>query len=223
MIPLSDEPIYPGLTDPRLKEIFAERELQIMESALEVFAEKGYASSSTKEIAEKAGIAEGTIFRYFKTKKDLLIRLGSALFEKLIIPFVVHSIEEILTVHRDEPLEVVLPLIIKDRLALFKANRRYIQLFLYEIQYHEEFRQAFLNEIIWKASGLVTTFLEEKQQKGEIRPDLNCRMTVFSAVGMTAAFLFWRGFFNGDEKMAISDDEIAEHITKILIDGIKLR
>lgn len=220
---MSDESLYPGLSAPHLKEIFAERELQIMEAALEVFSEKGYASSSTKEIAEKAGIAEGTIFRYFKTKKDLLLRLASALFEKLIIPLVVSSIEEILIVHHDEPLETILPLIIKDRLALFKANSKYIQLFLYEIQYHEEFKLNFLNEIIWKGSGLITDFLEEKQQKGEVRPDINCRMTVFSAVGMTAAFLFWREFFNGNEKIAFSDEEIAEHITKILVNGIKLR
>lgn len=217
------EKIYPGLTNPSLKDTLPERELQIMEAALEVFADKGYASSSTKEIAQKAGIAEGTIFRYFKTKKDILLRLASTLFERILMPVIFKSIEEILTQHRDKPLEEVLPMIIKDRLTLFRANSKYIHLFLYEIQYHEEFKMNFVNEIIWKLSGMVADFMEEKQRAGEVRPDINCRMIVFSGVGMTAAFLFLRDFFHSGDKLPLSDDEIVDHVVSIMLDGIKKR
>ena len=45
-----------------------ERQMRILE-AVDMFGEKGYASTSTSEIAKRAGVAEGTIFRYYKTKR----------------------------------------------------------------------------------------------------------------------------------------------------------
>ena len=47
----------------------------IMNVALDLFAEKGYASVSTREIAQKAGITEMTLFRKFQTKKHLIGRI----------------------------------------------------------------------------------------------------------------------------------------------------
>jgi TetR/AcrR family transcriptional regulator len=49
----------------------------ILSVAMSLFAEKGYASVSTKEIAQKAGITEMTLFRKFHTKRELLIRIIS--------------------------------------------------------------------------------------------------------------------------------------------------
>lgn len=46
-----------------------ERQKKIVAAAIESFAEKGYSATSTKEIAQKAGVAEGTIFRHYKTKR----------------------------------------------------------------------------------------------------------------------------------------------------------
>jgi AcrR family transcriptional regulator len=46
-----------------------------MDVALNLFAEKGYASVSTREIAQKAGITEMTLFRKFQTKKHLIDRI----------------------------------------------------------------------------------------------------------------------------------------------------
>ncbi|MDP4107839.1 MAG: helix-turn-helix domain-containing protein, partial [Bacillota bacterium] len=42
-----------------------EKQQKIVETAIQMFADKGYASTSTAEIAKAAGVAEGTIFRHF--------------------------------------------------------------------------------------------------------------------------------------------------------------
>jgi AcrR family transcriptional regulator len=64
---------------PRTKEqneaIRAEKKQLIMDAALEVFAEDGYAHTSVERIAEHAGIAKGLIYSYFKSKDDLLCRI----------------------------------------------------------------------------------------------------------------------------------------------------
>lgn len=48
---------------------------QIIEAAVEVIAENGYHASQVSKIAKKAGVADGTIYLYFKNKEDILISL----------------------------------------------------------------------------------------------------------------------------------------------------
>lgn len=69
--------------DPWLKELLrlndeeekmTDKQIKIVQAAVEIFSEKGFAGSSTSEIAQKAGVAEGTIFRHYKTKKSCCSR-----------------------------------------------------------------------------------------------------------------------------------------------------
>src|SRR5580658_3359327 len=46
---------------------------RILRAALELFKAKGFEGTTTKEISKKSGIAEGTLFNYFKTKEDLAL------------------------------------------------------------------------------------------------------------------------------------------------------
>jgi AcrR family transcriptional regulator len=46
---------------------------KILAAALELFREKGLEGTTTREISKRAGIAEGTLFNYFKTKEDLAL------------------------------------------------------------------------------------------------------------------------------------------------------
>jgi AcrR family transcriptional regulator len=61
---------------PRTKEQYealrAEKKQLIMDAALKVFAEAGYALTSIDQIAKRAGIAKGLIYTYFESKEDLL-------------------------------------------------------------------------------------------------------------------------------------------------------
>ncbi len=56
---------------------------KILRSAKKVIANKGFSSASIKEIAEKAGIAQGTMYLYFKNKEDLYIELLLALADRM--------------------------------------------------------------------------------------------------------------------------------------------
>ena len=59
-------------TPKQIEEIRKERKQSIMDTALEVFAEHGYASSSISMIATKAGVSKGLMYNYFKSKEELL-------------------------------------------------------------------------------------------------------------------------------------------------------
>jgi AcrR family transcriptional regulator len=50
---------------------------RIMEAAKQLFAAKGFEASTTRDIADAAGIASGTLFNYFATKEDILATLAA--------------------------------------------------------------------------------------------------------------------------------------------------
>src|SRR5215468_4233496 len=56
---------------------------RILSSAERVFAEKGYYGAKVSDIAEDAGVADGTIYLYFKSKDDLLISLFEAQMDRV--------------------------------------------------------------------------------------------------------------------------------------------
>ncbi|MCB0403125.1 MAG: helix-turn-helix transcriptional regulator [Flavobacteriales bacterium] len=49
-----------------------EKQINILQAALELFAEEGFKSTSTSKVAQKAGVSEGLIFRHFTNKEGLL-------------------------------------------------------------------------------------------------------------------------------------------------------
>jgi AcrR family transcriptional regulator len=55
----------------------AVRRAQLLSTALELFCQFGYAGTSTKKIADAAGVTEGLLFHYFPTKADLLLAVGA--------------------------------------------------------------------------------------------------------------------------------------------------
>lgn len=62
-------------TELQFEEIRESRRKQIMDVALELFADKGYAHTSISQIATKAKISKGLMYNYFKSKDDLLLNL----------------------------------------------------------------------------------------------------------------------------------------------------
>ena len=79
-------------TPEQLTQIRRTSKEKIVLAALELFAKKGYASSSISQIAKQAGVAKGLIYNYFKSKEELLeaiidlaIEQGGSLNEMLTI------------------------------------------------------------------------------------------------------------------------------------------
>jgi len=61
-----------------------ERREEILDAAMEVFAEQGYQGASTEEIARRAGISQPYVFRLFGTKKDLFIAVDTRCFRQTL-------------------------------------------------------------------------------------------------------------------------------------------
>lgn len=73
---------------PRRRRLRKEdRREELLEAAAEIFRKKGYQETSTAEIAEHAGVVEGTIYRYFATKRELLVQVVERAYELVIADF----------------------------------------------------------------------------------------------------------------------------------------
>src|SRR6266436_7430087 len=63
-----------------------ERPNELLEAALRIFAERGYANTKLEDIAVAVGVTKGTIYHYFATKEDLLLRAIEQYHERAFQP-----------------------------------------------------------------------------------------------------------------------------------------
>ena len=166
-----------------------EKQKKIILAAIESFSEKGFAATSTSEIAKKAGVAEGTIFRHYKTKKDLLLSITAPIMTKVITPFVMNDINKVLD-QKFEHLEDFLKALVKNRIIFIQNNSSLIKILLQEIPFHPELRETFIEQIGTKVYARFIEIIEYYQAKGEII-DIPAagvvRMLTSNLIGLTIA------------------------------------
>ncbi|MFD1772557.1 TetR/AcrR family transcriptional regulator [Paenibacillus rhizophilus] len=143
------------------------KQVAILQAAVDVFAEKGYAGAATSEIAQKAGVAEGTIFRYYKTKKDLLLSIVGPTMSRLLAPFVMRNFGNLLDGSFDS-YEDFLRSLIRNRLEFARKNFKILQILIQEIPFHPKLREQFMEDIMSKVFERVTAQVDHFKQKGEI-------------------------------------------------------
>ncbi|MBD1383333.1 TetR/AcrR family transcriptional regulator [Metabacillus arenae] len=148
-------------------DVLTEKQKKILAAAIESFAEKGYSATSTSEIAKKAGVAEGTIFRHYKTKKDLLISIVSPMMAKLIAPFVIKDFDKVLN-QNYESFEEFIKAMIENRTKFLQNNMQLFRILIQEIPFQPELKEQFKEHIAKKVFNRFKEVVEYYQAKGEI-------------------------------------------------------
>jgi AcrR family transcriptional regulator len=181
--PMSEEEMILQLFNEEIG--LTDKQKQIIIAAIDSFSEKGYAATSTSEIAKKAGVAEGTIFRHYKTKKDLLMSIVTPLMTKMIAPFIVNDFNKVLDRQYDR-VEDFLRDTIKNRREVLKKLLPVIKIMMQEIPFQPELRQQFLEQIAKKTFERVSLIIKSYQEKGqliEMPPESVARLAITSILG----------------------------------------
>ncbi|WP_125771526.1 TetR/AcrR family transcriptional regulator [Companilactobacillus furfuricola] len=126
-----------------------EKQLKIFKSAIELFSKKGYANTSTKEIAENTGVSEGSIFKKFKNKEELLFSILNPL-SRNILPQVVNEFSEETLQIRYESLHDFVSAIVHNRNIFVKENVDVIKIFVDEFIYDLRIRDKMIKAIPYK-------------------------------------------------------------------------
>ena len=113
-----------------------EKEEAILRAALKIFSEKGYSAATTSEIAKEAKVAEGTIFRYFKTKKQILIGIMTKFSDFWAQELLIERVGKILEESKNKSDKEILKDILKDRLLLIEEKKEIMMVIFTEIQFH---------------------------------------------------------------------------------------
>jgi AcrR family transcriptional regulator len=159
----------------------AARRVQIMEGAAQVFAEKGFARATTKEIADAADVSEGTIYNYFDSKEDLLIglmfRVANAQLGEREPAFhagleeQLDALQEQLGVRQlaEDP-EAFYVNILRWRHTFVRENQAILQALLSEIMVNPDFRAKYNEQMVEPFFTLFEAQLSAYAAHDQIRP-----------------------------------------------------
>ena len=188
---------------------YLEQRREAIRAAAAVFAEKGFHGSSTRDIAERMGIKQGSLYYYFKSKQEALgevclygiedyvqrmeaIAAGDQPFEAKLLATVVSHLSsyrernEALKVYNDE------------RLYLPKENRKTLK------QLGSSYRQ--------KLEGI----FESGTKSGVVREHVDCHFAAQAVIGICNA---WGDIIVRDSSLDVLD--IAQKCTDLLLNGFR--
>lgn len=204
---------------PDLK--MSEKEKKILDAAIAVISEKGFSAASTSEIARQAGVAEGTIFRYFKTKKDILrgilIHLGNVIAELLVV----YGLKKILLSDGREDLRSGIKRVLKDRMAMIDAVFPMLRIVITEAMYHEDIRQILYDKIISRAVEVFEEYHREMVEKGLMKREIDAVVAGRSILANLVLFFVYRNLFGPMIQLDDYDQEL-DQVIDVIMYGIAM-
>jgi len=182
-----------------------------LQMAREVLRERGYEQFLTSELAERCGVSEGTIYKYFATKRDLLIQVAEAWFEEFLTTETPPSVQR--------PIRDRLFHVIWNNLSSIRRQPTLSRFVLMELRPDPQFRSMRIYEINRRIADKVMQVVRDGIASGELRGDVSLKLVrdmIFGAIEhQTWAYLRGEGDF--------SVEDSAEGITDVVFCGIAAR
>ena len=188
----------------------------IFQSAIDLFSDHGYANTSTKEIAQHAGVSEGSIFRKFKNKEELLMAILTPLTHK-ILPQDLNEFSHTAYLHGNLNLKYFLTTMINDRINLFKYNHKIMKIFLNEFIYDQPIHDRLIESIPKKSYKQFNEVLDDLKKKQLLVDWDNLEIFRFLASNILGYLI--QHYFIEDTKKWNEILEI-EHVTDFIVKGL---
>ncbi|MGN0329500.1 MAG: helix-turn-helix domain-containing protein [Lachnospira sp.] len=189
--------------------MFDDTQIKILNSTMMLIMEKGYTATTTKDIAEKAGINECTIFRKFKGKKEIV---SSAMSLPEWNPCLKESdfkytgdLEKDLCSFSEVYLKKVTPRMVKISLGLRSPD-------LYDIT------KDIIREIPDTFKKVLVKYFTEKQKQNKIQSE-DIESLAVSFLAMNFGFVFFKASF-GDDLTELQTKEYIKSSVHHFINGI---
>lgn len=170
-----------GEAAPRLQR--GERYAQILEAAIDVFADKGFYKARISDVAKRAGVADGTIYLYFHNKDELLLRIFE---EKMAI--MIAGVQAQLAPVAD-PLER-LRVFARYHFAQVEAHRTLAEVLQVELRLSDKFLHGYRPEKLWQYLRIIEDCVRAGQGAGRIRAEVD-------------PYLFSWAFFGAMDELAM--------------------
>ena len=200
---------------PRWQRRADERPQELLEAALAVFVERGFAAARLEEVAKRAGVSKGTVYLYFSSKEDLL----KALVQSAIVPEL-DNVEALMRSHRGSSRELLVKMVgVMWRAIALSPLSGIPKLMLAEAGNFPELARFFLETVIERHWSLLRRVLEQGMARGEFRalpPDLAVR--IFVAPMMMA--VLWKHSFMPLEATPLDFERYFAVALDMMLDGL---
>ncbi|PEZ83695.1 TetR/AcrR family transcriptional regulator [Bacillus sp. AFS017274] len=185
---------------------------QIIEAAVIVIAQNGYYQAQVSKIAKQAGVADGTIYLYFKNKEDILI----SLFHEKMGSFVEQIEEEIKgkTAASDK-----LHVLIQKHFKNLSEDVNLAIVTQLELRQSNKELRLRINDVLRGYLNLIDQIIIEGKENGEFLPDLNnllARQMIFGTIDETVTT-----WVMNEQKYSLPD--LAPDVHRLLIGGCGLK
>lgn len=195
-----------------------EKRDRILNVAIKEFANNGFENTSIQQIAKKAGISVGSIYKYFENKETMF---------SMVVHEGLSSLEELLMSLADSSEDIIVKAetIIRELLKYSRKNPELIKLYCrLTTSDNSEFLNGISQRIEAVSASIYTVTISKAQETGDVRSDINPAFFAFLLDNIfmmlqfaTACDYYKERFFIYTGKQATeSDDLIVEQTLKFL-------
>jgi TetR/AcrR family transcriptional regulator, cholesterol catabolism regulator len=183
---------------------------RLLALAAELFRQKGYGLTTTRELASRLGIQKASLYHHMRGKEDLLFAISMASLER---------ISGAVTAVRDaaEPHER-LPAMIMAHLETALQDQDMHTTMLIELRALSEERQKEVRAGRDAYQDLLRSVIDDDQSAGRLRADISAEYLTLSLLNLLNWTIFW--FTPGGDRTA---GELAEMMCTIFLDGTRIR
>ncbi len=208
----------PKIKDSARQALVEERKSQILSAAAKVFAQKGFERATIADIAKEAGLAEGSIYNYFKNKADLLVSLPHQMMQ----PTIEAASAKIFQVNSAEPAspEATLMLVAHNVIGTMRKNVGLFRILLSAVpSLKPAAREKYMDQTVVYATSVLEAYLQKQVEQGIFRRDLNTHLTARSFIGMFLPFMILGDVLEIESARDFDYDELIESNVKIFLNG----
>ncbi len=191
-----------------------DKRARIIEAAIAVFAERGFHLARVTDIAHRAGVADGTIYLYFRNKEDLLLTI----FEEKM-DLIIASLEQALA-PIDDPLQR-LRVFAHHHYSLVRHERALAEVLQIELRLSNKFLKEYRPARLWQYLGHVAAIIRDGQARGIIRADVDPFLVMWAFFGaLDELGMQW---ILARKKARFKLDVAADQVADMFIQGIMAR
>jgi TetR/AcrR family transcriptional regulator, fatty acid metabolism regulator protein len=186
------------------------RRESIIQAAIQVFSKKGFQAAGISEIAQRAGVADGTIYQYFKNKEDLFFSIPIEKTNEFRSKVELHlkGISGALNKLRK---------FVWYFLYFFKTNPEYGRLLMLEMRVSKSFVTTGTYDFLKQSVSSVLEIITEGQKEGVIRTDVNIYLLRHLVLGILE-HMVTRWLLKGG-KYDLLDHH--QQVSRLLIEGLR--
>jgi AcrR family transcriptional regulator len=209
----------PKISASAKRALIDERKKQILEAATRVFAARGFEGATISDIAREAGIAEGSIYNYFKNKNDLLISLPRQMIEPAIAN--VNARMSMTGVAEPFAPEQMLTMVAKNIVSAIQQNAHIFRALVSALpNMKQSQREKYLNQVVMYATGVLESYFVEQIKQGVFCPHQNPTILARAFVGMFFPYIVFRELLQVETDADWTYDQIIAETVPLFLRGV---